>query len=76
MSPRFSKKELALWIGKTTLYYERTYGFHDRTGYAQVTGKGEELNRLFGEYSQLKDLMGLFSLDWQHFWEGRKTKEV
>lgn len=73
MKPRFSKKVLAYWIGERTLWMETEYKFHDRTGYVQVFGKGEELNRLFGEYQQLKSLMYAFDLDWQDFWDGRKA---
>lgn len=75
MNTRLSKRTLAMWIGKTTLYYENEYGFHDMTGYAQVTGKGENLNRLFGEYTRMRNLMHVFDLDWQHFWDGRKESK-
>lgn len=74
MDGRFSKKQLAQWIGKKTRWMEIEYGFHDQTGWAQVEGKGEELNRLFGEYQQLKDLMGVFNLDHQDFYDGRKPQ--
>ncbi len=72
MDGRFSKKQMATWLGKSTLWMEQEYGFHDRTGCAQVRGKGEDLNRAFGEYTQLRNLMDVFDLDWQHFWDGRK----
>lgn len=63
MSERFSKKVVAEIIGRGIGYREQKFGFHDRTGYAQVTGKGEEINRAYGEYHMLIDLADLFDLD-------------
>lgn len=72
MKPRFSKKELAHFIGRKMEFYERTLGFHGRTGYFQVTGKGEDASRNYGEYSQLKDLVSIFDLNWQDVYDGRE----
>lgn len=73
MDGRFSKKQLAIWIGKKTKWMETEYGFHTQTGWAQVEGKGEKLNRLYGEYEQLQDLMHVFDLDWQSYWDARRS---
>ena len=50
--PRFSKKMLAKLINAKL---ER-YNFDGRNGYSQVIGKGEEINRDYGEFSVLLDL--------------------
>ena len=59
---RFGKtavREYALALIETL---EETYGFSTESGYAQVMGKGEEVNREYGAYSALQDLLDRFSL--------------
>ena len=60
--PRFSRAALGEYITKRILYLEGHHGFDRNNGYAQVKGKGEELNRLYGEYSTLRDLVQEFEL--------------
>ena len=38
------------------------HGFHRDKGYSQVEGKGEELNRLYGEYNHLREMAEKFNL--------------
>lgn len=55
---RFSKAAVIEELSKKIVRFEETYKFTTHTGYAQVKGKGEEINRAYGEYVALVHLIG------------------
>lgn len=59
---RFSRSAVAAWawIGIDAL--EREHGFDSRNGWAQVEGKGEAVNRAYGEYETLRGLVDAWGL--------------
>ena len=54
---RFSKKRVADYISHQMARAEERFGFDPNDGYRQVAGKGEDLNREYGAYSALQDLL-------------------
>jgi len=44
------KKELIEFLENKIEEKEKIFGFVEHNGYAQVEGKGEKLNREYGEY--------------------------
>jgi hypothetical protein len=54
---RFSKEVIRKRLTGQIDYLEQTYGFIQRMGWEQVNGKGEELNRKYGEYEILCGLL-------------------
>lgn len=61
---RFSKKMLAKIIADKVFYLQDKNRFDPDDGWAQVHGKGEEINRDYGEYITLKNLVS--QLDISH----------
>jgi hypothetical protein len=61
---RFSKQSLAIYLARRIRAAQKTFGFHDRSGWNQVAGKGEEINRAYGEYIADLNTMQNFNLDW------------
>lgn len=59
---RFSKTTLAAEVFKRIHRLECDFNFERGNGYAQVTGKGDELNRAYGEFHALLDLAQEFDL--------------
>ena len=59
---RFSKKELARFLRAGIEYRQRQYNFDPDDGCAQVQGKGEKINRVYGEWDVLNTLMEEFDL--------------
>jgi len=47
---RFSKKLLTTWLERRFLDMQKANHFDQNNGWAQVQGKGEEANRLYGEW--------------------------
>lgn len=62
MKQRFCGATLAMWVSDRLDYYEATYGFTRKNGWSQVEGKGEEINRAYGEYDCCLSLIDAFSL--------------
>jgi len=62
MPKNFSKKSILEFLEFKLQGLIKVYGFDLNTGYAQVEGKGEELNREYGEYYFYKTLIS--SLDY------------
>lgn len=60
---RFSKKALAIYLVRRIRYAQKTYHFHERSGWNQVDGTGEEINRAYGEYIANLSTMRHFNLD-------------
>lgn len=61
---RFSKASLAIYLARRIRYAQKTYGFHENSGWNQVAGKGEEINRAYGEYAADLNTFQNFDLDW------------
>lgn len=59
---RFSKKKLAKDIWGRINALEVTYKFKSYDGWNQVNGKGEEINREYGEYAILLHLTNEYDL--------------
>lgn len=62
MNKRFSKTTVANVLYAQIQELRKRYNFDPSNGYAQVEGKGEEINRAYGIYSCLKDKMDHFEL--------------
>jgi hypothetical protein len=60
--PRFSKQSLIDYIERRQTELEAEFGFTARDGWSQVEGKGEEINRAYGEYTHLSTLVDVFEL--------------
>lgn len=58
---RLSKKVMIEILQQRMENLEKTYGFKPRTGYSQVEGKGESINRRYGEYNAYDNL--IFSIE-------------
>jgi hypothetical protein len=56
-STRFSKNKMIVYLQNKQNEMEKAYGFDPNDGWDQVEGKGEKLNRLYGEYNQLESLI-------------------
>lgn len=54
---RFNKNNVQDFILARMKYYQDTYKFNYGDGYSVVIGKGEELNRAFGEYSAYRAML-------------------
>ena len=60
---RFSKAALARFVWKRIELLEKApYKFDPGNGWAQVIGKGEEINRAYGEYYMLRLMLDAFDL--------------
>lgn len=59
---RFSKAQLSADVFERIRVLESTYGFTNHDGWDQVDGKGEMLNRKYGEYEQLLWLVERYNL--------------
>ena len=59
---RFSKATLAARLSDRVTRLQLEWNFDPRNGYAQVEGRGEEINRAYGEWNALRDLMEEFDL--------------
>lgn len=57
MAARFSKNAMVLYLSSMATMIEDKYGFDPHNGWAQVDGKGEELNREYGEYRAYLNLI-------------------
>jgi hypothetical protein len=60
--PRFSKQTVIDYIARRQSELEAEFGFDPRNGWSQVDGKGEEINRAYGEYASLSTLVDVFEL--------------
>jgi hypothetical protein len=54
---RFSKKAFIAELAESIQLYELDFGFDRNDGYSQVEGKGEEINRAYGRFDMLCDLL-------------------
>lgn len=63
MKNRFCKKEVAKVIWDRIEYIEKTYKLKSYNGWAQVASKGEEMNRIYGEYHCLLSLTNELDLN-------------
>lgn len=63
MNQRFSKAKLLAAIRLRRNELELQYDFDPGNGYAQVRGKGEEINHAYGEYDGLARLRTYLDLD-------------
>lgn len=52
-APRFSRGQLLLWVTRKRAAMQEEFGFDPNNGYAQVDGRGEEINRAYGMYDML-----------------------
>lgn len=62
MADRFSKQGLAAYVYGRIHNLEMDHNFNRDNGYAQVTGKGEDVVRAYGEFRTLLDVAGEFRL--------------
>jgi len=69
MPKNFSKKSILEFLEFKLQGLIKVYGFDLNTGYAQVEGKGEELNRVYGEFDAVVVLI-------QYVEEGRIEKDI
>ena len=53
---RFSKRTAGSLLWAKVHALERQWGFDRGNGYDQVTGRGEAINRAYGEYTALREL--------------------
>ena len=60
---RFSKQLFAKEVWEKIYHLEKTYGFKSYDGWNQVKGKGEEINRAYGEYNCLFMLTNEYNLE-------------
>ncbi len=60
---RFSKKALADFVFMKIGYFEKEFGFSMHDGWNQVDGRGEKINRAYGEYDALTELVAVFNLE-------------
>lgn len=58
----FSKKALGVSLWGKVEWLEKKYGFKSYDGWNQVNGKGEEINRAYGEYNCLFKLINEYHL--------------
>jgi len=59
---KFSKSKLAADTWERINKLEETYKFKSYNGWAQVDGKGEEINRAYGEYECLLSITNDYDL--------------
>jgi hypothetical protein len=59
---RFSKAKLAAYVERRRIELQTEFGFDPTNGWAQVEGKGEAVNRAYGEYDSLANLVDVFGL--------------
>jgi hypothetical protein len=60
---RFSKAMVGAWIAERRKALEKQYRFNPQNGWAQVEGKGEVVNRAYGEYDGLLGIAEAFDLE-------------
>lgn len=54
---RFSKQSITEELHESLKYFENKYNFSTRIGYAQVEGKGEEINRAYGAFYEIQCIL-------------------
>lgn len=62
---RFSRRVVADEISRALAALYRDHDFDERDGYAQVRGRGEEINRAYGEWDallRLSERLGVYDL--------------
>lgn len=57
MKHRFSKKILLIELQADRDRLEKEHGFIEKDGWNQVTGKGEYINRMYGQYNFILHLI-------------------
>lgn len=61
---RFSKASLLEHLDRRITALQEKYRFDPMNGWAQVRGRGEEINREYGEYATLRDLRSRVGDHW------------
>ena len=59
---RYSSSNLAAYVSYRLHHLEAEFGFDRAKDHSQVEGQGEELNRVYGEYDHLRELLREFDL--------------
>lgn len=54
---RFSKAKFRAYVEEGIAELEKKHGFKFDEGFGRYAGKGEEINRAFGHYECLRDLL-------------------
>lgn len=61
---RFSKGKLIATLEARVIALQTLHRFDPMNGWAQVHGRGEETNRIYGEYSAMKHLLSQVRDNW------------
>ena len=59
---RFSPAAVAAYVAERRARLEADYGFTDQDGWKQVAYRSIEVNRAYGEYTALTDLLDAFDI--------------
>ena len=59
---RFSPAAVAAYVAERRARLEADYGFTDQDGWKQVAYRSKEVNRAYGEYIALEDLLDAFDI--------------
>lgn len=71
MTARLSAKAIVTHLEIKAARLERDYGFDGANGWDQVRGKGEEVNRAYGQYVAMRDLLN--AIEWRCLQEGGES---
>lgn len=65
LNRRYSKAALIEYLDRRVGQLQSEHGFHPTDGSAQVNGRGEEVNRAYGEHEALNGLLLNVRCSWR-----------